>query len=196
MEHNAYHDLRAFDRLGRRAQWRMIFAGTLVWYADAFRCPERLYPWLRRFPHFSLAEEIYYVTPKGHLTVSPSFRRHMMACFKRGQVFRAIEYYFAVRRPDLTLITTRPLYHLLGGNRRPILATVGAFFYTAFIVHPLILGVFLLGLWGFHQGTPTTPGWVMALRWGAIPVACGVVWVLIGVCTVTSKLARKPFKGE
>ena len=110
------------------------------------------------------------------------------------RILSAAEFLWASWNPILAETCLRPVYRSAGGNRRPFLATMATFTYTALVIHPLwvtltITGVaWLLGLfWPWiHDETRIASRENLILH--AIVIG---FWVGIGLIVATSKSLRK-----
>ncbi|MDB4984001.1 MAG: hypothetical protein JWM20_180 [Patescibacteria group bacterium] len=68
---------------------------------------------------------------------------------KQKKILAAIEMFWSSWNPVVTEETTKPLYRLLGGNKRPVFATMITFLYTGIFLHAFGAGIIWLYVFAF-----------------------------------------------
>ncbi|GEM_PF-2988562 len=152
-----------FDGLPIREKIRVVAGGVLAWYTTLsmglllpFR---RCFEWIT--PYYGSARRILRHSFKEGFLLKKGFMSRAVKNLFRGNVFRAVEFFWSGWNPVLVRVSVRPMYRLLGGNRRPVSATVLTFLYTAWIVHLLWLAAAVL--LGFRIAYEVDP----SFRWGS-----------------------------
>ncbi len=85
--------------------------------------------------------------------ISWSVCKRIWRLVKRGRILSAVELFWSKWNPLCTAETTQPLYHFCGGNKRPVLATLVCFAYSAVVLHWLGGGFTWVWLYMFiHHG--------------------------------------------
>jgi hypothetical protein len=185
----------AFDRLAFREKLKVVLGGVLAWYtvlsigvlapfASLFR---------RLTPYFPAALQILRHSFKEGFLLKRGFLGRAVRALFRGNLPEAVEFFWSGWNPVLVRVAVRPVFRLLGGNRAPVLATAGTFFYTAWIVHLLwfafaiLLGFRVLGEAerGFALGRTVGSNANFAVLFGAVGA-----YTLFGLLSGLSKRLR------
>lgn len=142
-----YRDGALFERLPAREKRQVVLAGVLAWYG--WLSLGLLRPLLRRLgrgnPFADTAWWIFRARPGGRRLFRGSLLRRGLRHLTRFRVLKATEYVWASYNPILTVLILRPVYRAAGGNGRPFRATMAAFAFTAFVVHPLWITLTITG---------------------------------------------------
>jgi hypothetical protein len=126
----------------------------------------------------------------------------MARAFKRlfrGRVLTAFELFWSSWNSTLAVTCLRPVYRAAGGNRRPFLATMATFAYTALVVHPLWAtlaftgGAALLGLVWPAVYTDTRIASRENLLLHGLVIG---FWLSVGLLVGTAKLLRSLFSAS
>ena len=152
-----------------------------------------LQKWLR-FMRFTLAWmfffPFFFVGNRG-LNRDPKYTWRCFKAFKylkKGKVFFAWEYFWGTWNPMVTEETTKPLYHLVGGNRLPFISTMVVFLYSATILHNFCF----IYSWMFLYKLVTTHS-----IHEAISMLSGfsfVMWTVIGISVATIKQIKAIYR--
>jgi hypothetical protein len=96
-------------------------------------------PYLRAWPHSALEYEELESAGEHH-------RKRIRKLLLTGRWLDAYEHWWACRRPATRRRLTLPLYGLLGGDERPVLATLGVFFWSG-LLHALWYPLIPVYIW-------------------------------------------------
>lgn len=72
--------------------------------------------------------------------VPKNARKRIRKLLKRGRPFSALELFWSRWNPAMTENTTKPLWELCDGNKRPVVATLTVFLYSGVFLHWAGLG--------------------------------------------------------
>ena len=147
-----------------------------------------------RNPYYETAWWILRVKPGGGGMFKPGLLRRAWSRFRHFRLLSGAEYLWSAWSPTLAVICLRPVYRGAGGNRRPFLATMATFAWTALVVHPLWITLSITGLawilgafWPWiHTNTRLTSDENLILH--AIVIG---FWIGIGLIVATSKSIRR-----
>ncbi len=185
-----------FDRLGTGAKLSAVAGGVLAWYsvlslkalrafAPAFRAAS---------PYYEPAYRMLRVSFRREFLLKRGFISRGARSLLRGDVLQAVEFFWSGWNPVLARLTTRPVYRMLGGNRRPVYASTMTFIFTSLVVHPLwlVLGV-LSGLRiAVHFNPGFRAGEVIASPGNFIVVGGAIAaYAFFGFVSGLAKLMRK-----
>ena len=196
LDDRVFRDGALFDRLPGREKLRVVVAGTLAWYGmlslGLLRLPRRL--WARINPYYETAWWIFRAKPGGRMLFKPGLGSRALESFKSFDILRGMEYLWSSWNPTLAETCLRPVYRLAGGNRKPFLATIATYAYTAVIIHPLWITLLITGtawalsvVWPWIR-TDTKIASVENLILHAIVIG---FWMGIGLIVATSKALRR-----
>lgn len=148
LDDRVFRDGAVFDRLSGREKWKVILAGTLAWYGlltlGLLRLPRRFIA--RRNPYYETAWWIFRAKPGGRRLFKESLLRRSGRALRGFRLLAAFEYLWASWNPVLAETCLRPVYRAAGGNRRPFLATIATYAWTALVIHPLWVTLSITGL--------------------------------------------------
>jgi hypothetical protein len=196
LDDRVFRDGALFDRLPAREKLKVVVAGTLAWYGvlslGLLRLPRRFFA--RRNPYYETAWWIFRAKPGGRRLLKAPLLRRAMQRLRGLRLLSFFEYLWSAWNPKLAVTCLRPVYRCAGGNRRPFLATLATFAYTALVIHPLWItlsvtgAAALLGLVvpGVHTHTRIASRENLILH--AIVIG---FWLSIGLLVATSKLLRR-----
>ncbi|MHC4473741.1 MAG: hypothetical protein ACYS99_22610, partial [Planctomycetota bacterium] len=201
LDDRVFRDGALFDRLPGREKLKVVLAGTLAWYGvltlGLLRLPRR---WFARWnPYYETSWWIFRAKPGGRRLVKTALLSRGLRRLRSLRILSAAEYLWASWNPILAETCLRPVYRSAGGNRRPFLATMATFAYTALVIHPLWITLLITGTaWALGHVWP----WIheetrIASRENLI--LHGIVigfWVGIGLIVATSKLFRRLLSRE
>jgi hypothetical protein len=129
---------------------------------------------------------------EGYLT-KKGFLGRAVRTFFSGHPLEGFEFFWSGWNPVLARVTTRPMFRLLGGNRRPVPATALTFMYTAGVVHFLWLVtlVLLAARWA-HARDPSfrLGGWIGADANFLVVLGVLCAYAFFGLCIGVSKALR------
>jgi hypothetical protein len=196
LDDRVFRDGALFDRLPGREQFQVVMAGTLAWYGLLSLCllrlPRRFFA--RRNPFYETAWWIFRAKPGGRRIFKGALLRRGLERLRSGHVLSAFELIWSSWNPILAVTCLRPVYRLAGGNRRPFLATMATFAYTALVIHPLWItlsitgAAFALGRIWPAIGTGTRIASRENLILHAIVIG---FWLSVGLLVATSKALRR-----
>ncbi|MCU0722888.1 MAG: hypothetical protein MUC63_04625 [Planctomycetes bacterium] len=162
-----YVNGNAFDALPATRKLQVVLGGLLAWYTvitfGVLRPFRRLF--LLLTPYFGAAQDMLRGSFAEGFLVKRGFIGRAARAFFRGNIGEAIEFFWSGWNPVLARVTTRPVFRLLGGNRRPVLATVTTFLYTACVVH--FLWLVALVLLAFRLAYERDPAFALGRLLGA-----------------------------
>lgn len=158
---------RVFDRLAAGERVRVVLGGVLAWYnaltLGFFRPFFGLFRSLT--PYFEPARRMLAHSFQEGFLVKKGFMGRAVRSLVRGKPLQAVEMFWSGWNPVLVRVAVRPMFRLLGGNRRPLLATVGTFFYTAWVVH--LLWAVAVALLAFRLAHAARPDFRLGLTIGS-----------------------------
>jgi len=196
LDDRVFRDGALFDRLPQKEKRKVVLAGTLAWYGlltlGILRLPRRFFA--RRNAYYETAWWIFRAKPGGRTLFKTALLRRGLSRLAHLRILSGAEYVWSSWNPILAVTCLRPLYRSAGGNRRPFLATMATFAYTALVIHPLWVTLTITGLAG-----------ALGLVWPAVYthtriasvdnlILHGIVigfWIGIGLIVATSKLVRR-----
>jgi hypothetical protein len=196
LDDRVFRDGALFDRLPGREKLKVVLAGTLAWYGlltlGLLRLPRR---WFARWnPYYETSWWIFRAKPGGRRLFKRALLTRGLRHLRSLRILSAAEYLWASWNPILAETCLRPVYRSAGGNRRPFLATMATFTYTALVVHPLWITLSITGAaWTLGHVWP----WIhdetrIASRENLILHAVVIgFWVGIGFIVASSKLFRR-----
>jgi hypothetical protein len=195
-EGRAFLDVHAFDALPWQSKFSVILGGNLAWYTVlSARLLRVLAPIFRRLtPYYEPAYRMLGASfAKGYL-LKKGFLPRAIRSLGRGNIFEAVEFFWSGWNPVLVRLTIRPVYRILGGNRRPLLASTLTFLYTSVVVHPLWMVGLVLG--GLRLALHFHPQWhlarVVASPGNVTVLVCAVgMYTFFGFLSGISKVARR-----
>jgi hypothetical protein len=196
LDDRVFRDGALFDHLPRREKIRVVMAGTMAWYGmltlGLLRLPRRLFA--RINPYYETAWWIFRAKPGGRGLFKSSLLRRARDRFASFRILAGMEYLWSSWNPTLAETCLRPVYRMAGGNRRPFLATIATYTYTAFVIHPMWFTLAITGA-AFALG-PVWP-WLdentrIASRENLILHAIVIgFWLGVGLIVATSKALRR-----
>ncbi|MEN8150800.1 MAG: hypothetical protein ABFS86_13335 [Planctomycetota bacterium] len=196
LDDRVFRDGALFDGLPRREKWRVIAAGTLAWYGmltlGLLRLPRRFFA--RKNPYYETAWWIFRAKPGGRGLFKPGLLRKAMQRFASLRILSGMEYLWSAYSPTLAETCLRPVYRLAGGNRRPFVATIATYTYTALVIHPLWVTLLITG-----------SAWALGHVWPAIDRSTKIAskenlilhaivigwWMGVGLVVAVSKGLKK-----
>lgn len=95
--------------------------------------------WCLCFPLFALLSKNASKKLRLYPDRLPRQIRKFWKLAKRGRMLSAWELFWSTWNPIITEKTTRPLFELCGGNRRPFFATMAVFLYSGIFLHVIYL---------------------------------------------------------
>ncbi len=192
----AFVDPAFFDMLPLGSRVSAVAGGVLAWYTVlSARMLRAAAPLFRRVsPYYEPAYAMLGASFRKGFLLKKGFMSRAARHMLRGNVPAAVEHFWSGWNPVLARITIRPVYRMLGGNRRPVTASVLTFVYTALVVHPL--GIFLAVLCGFRLALAVDPGFragEIVGSWTNFAVlGCAVgAYAFFGLLSGAAKLLRK-----
>lgn len=148
LDDRVFRDGAVFDRLPGGEKRKVIVAGTLAWYGlltlGLLRLPRRFFA--RRNPYYETAWWIFRAKPGGRRLFKETLLRRAGRALRRFRLLAAFEYLWSSWNPILAETCLRPVYRAAGGNRRPFLATMATYAWTALVIHPLWVTLSITGL--------------------------------------------------
>jgi hypothetical protein len=196
LDDRVFRDGALFDSLPGREKVRVVTAGTLAWYGmltlGLLRLPRRLFAKMN--PYYETAWWIFRAKPGGRGLFKRSLLRRARDRFASFRLLAGMEYLWSSWNPTLAETCLRPVYRMAGGNRRPFLATIATYTYTAFVIHPLWITLLITGA-AYALG-PVWP-WLdentrIASRENLILHAIVIgFWMGVGLIVATSKALRR-----
>jgi hypothetical protein len=196
LDDRVFRDGALFDRLPGREQFRVVAAGTLAWYGmltlGLLRLPRRAFA--RWNPYYETAWWIFRAKPGGRGLFKTGLLRRAGERFRAFRLLGGMEYLWSSWNPTLAETCLRPVYRMAGGNRRPFLATMATYAYTAIVIHPLWITLLITGsAWALGHVWP----WIytdtrIASRENVILHAIVIgFWIGVGLVVATSKALKK-----
>lgn len=197
LDDGVFRDGARFDRLSRTGKFQVILAGTLAWYGvltlGLLRLPRRFFA--KRNPWYETAWWIFRSKRGGRRLFKRPLVRRAGRAMRSFRPLAAFEYLWSAWNPVLAETCLRPVYRAAGGNRRPFLATLATYAWTAFVIHPLWVTLSLTGLawiagtfWPWiHENTRITSKENLILH--ALVIG---FWMSIGFLVALSKSLRRP----
>lgn len=145
-EENIFLDLIRFDGLSLREKGKVILSGQLAWYTTLSFGVLWLFRglWDRVFGYYSQGRQALTADLGKRGMFKKTLRRKVLPALFRGRFLRSVELFWAGWNPNLTRVTLRPFFRLLGGNKRPFIATFGTFVFSGFVVH--LMGITTMAL--------------------------------------------------
>lgn len=141
----------------------------LLWFTIAF-C---LFHPLFYFKNRGIDEEIYFIG--GETTTSK-----LLDLFKKRKFLSCWQFFWAKWNPVVTHETTRPLYQLCGGHKRPFFASMMTFLYGGIFLH----GFSIIGLW--HIYLVITDNFTIY----HLPIISGIIWLILGLPVAIANTLR------
>jgi hypothetical protein len=196
LDDRVFRDGALFDRLPGREKLRVVLAGTMAWYGllslGLLRLPRRYLS--KRNPYYETAWWILRAKPGGRRLFKGALFARSMQRLRQFRILLAFELIWSAYSPTLATTCLRPVYRATGGNRRPFLATMATFAYTALIIHPLWVTLLITGL-AFWAGR-IWPWVAQHTRLANIEnlILHGIVigfWLSVGLLVATSKWLRR-----
>lgn len=191
-EDNIFFDPKRFDRLPLTAKLKVVLAGQLAWYSSLSLGLLWLLRglWDRWPGYYSEAREaLHHDLGKG------MFKRKLGARIwreaQRGRLLKGLEYFWSAWNPSLTRIAIRPFFRMLGGNRRPFLATLCTFMFSALVVHLMLWTSLILALCWQYREQSETAAWLASPRNISVQLGILVVYFAIGVIIGGLKSLRR-----
>jgi len=135
----AFVDARTYDGLPLSSKLSVVLGGNLAWYTVlSVRLLRVLAPLFRRLsPYYEPAYRMLGASFRKGFLLKRGFMARAVRNLLRGNLPGAVEFFWSGWNPVLVRVTIRPVYRLLGGNRRALLASTLTFLYTSVVVHPL-----------------------------------------------------------
>jgi len=195
LDDRVFRDGALFDRLPGREKLRVVIAGTMAWYGmltlGLLRLPRRAFQ--RRNPYYETAWWILRAKPGGRGLFKTGLLRKARDRFRSFRFLRGMEYLWSSWNPTLAETCLRPVYRMAGGNRRPFLATMATYAYTAIVIHPLWATLLITG-----------GAWALGLVWPWIDTETRIAsrenvilhaivigfWIGVGLVVATSKALK------
>ncbi len=196
LDDRVFRDGALFDRLPGREKFQVVMAGTLAWYGlltlGLLRLPRRFFA--KRNPFYETAWWIFRAKPGGRRIWKGAMFRRAMDRLRSFRLLSAFELVWSAWNPILAVTCLRPVYRFAGGNRRPFLATMATFAYTALVIHPLWVTLSITGaafaLGQFWPGILTETR--IASRENLILHAIVIgFWLSVGLVVAVSKALRR-----
>ena len=156
------------------------------------RLPRRFFA--RRNPYYETAWWIFRAKPGGRGLFKTGLLGRAFARFRSFRFLGGMEYLWSSWNPTLAETCLRPVYRMAGGNRRPFLATMATYAYTAIVIHPLWVTLLIMGAaWALDRvwpwiGTNTRIATVENLILHAIVIG---FWLSVGLVVATSKALKR-----
>lgn len=145
-EENIFLDPIRFDALPFKEKIKVIVSGQLAWYTTLSFGLLWLFHglWDRVFGYYSEGRLALTADLGQRGMFKKTLRRKVLPALFKGRFLRSVELFWAGWNPNLTRVTLRPFFRLLGGNRRPFLATFSTFVFSGFVVH--LMGITTIAL--------------------------------------------------
>ncbi len=195
LDDRVFRDGALFDRLSGREKFQVVMAGTLAWYGlltlGLLRLPRRFFS--RINPFYETAWWIFRAKPGGRRIWKGALFSRGLDRLKSLHVLSAFELIWSAWNPILAVTCLRPVYRLAGGNRRPFLATMATFVYTALVIHPLWITLLITGvafLLGNIWPAITTETRIAGRENLIIHAVVIGFWISVGLVVATSKALR------
>ncbi|MHC4662559.1 MAG: hypothetical protein ACYS8W_12800, partial [Planctomycetota bacterium] len=117
----------AFGRLEQSEKRSALMGGILAWHDFLLFGLLRLLPFINGHPYFLPARMVLrgWIGEKDLFTGGAA--RRLKRALGKGRVVKATEAFWAGWNPRLTAIILKPIFRMLGGNKRPLTATIGTF---------------------------------------------------------------------
>lgn len=189
---NIFADPRRFDALGFGEKLRVIIAGQLAWYTTlSFGLLGLLRGLWQRWPgRYDEARAALTADIRQRGFFKKALRRRLRLALRQGRPLRALELFWASWNPNLTRVTLRPLFRMLGGNRRPFIATVLTFTFSALVVHLMAWTSAVLALCYVLAERSPTAAWIASPLNLRIQIGAIAAYVLVGVLIGGAKSLR------
>jgi hypothetical protein len=193
---NIFVDPLRFDGLTLGEKWKVILSGQLAWYTTlSFGLLWLFHKTFDAWPGYYSQGRVALTVDLGERGMfKKTLRRRVLPAILKGKFLRGVELFWSGWNPNLTRVTLRPFFRLLGGNKRPFWATFLTFIFSGFIVHLMGTTTVLLAVAWLCSDVSSWAGWLGSETNITIQVNIWIVYLVFGFIVGLSKAFRSRSK--